>query len=158
MQKSTYFDMIDRKGWPSPEVLEPFFLAPKGKEWSYAGGNDSWGLDADGMYGTEDRDRIDRVRVGIGMIGHPTHGVYLYYDKWDGRIRHKYSYHSKGDLDLIGDFVSSLHGDFLSVGLFVPFRTAWLAVRQFIETDGELPTSVEWIASQDLPPEAFPAR
>jgi hypothetical protein len=40
--------------------------------------------------------------------------------------------------------------------LFIPFRTAWPAVREFIETDGELPTSIEWIASSDLPPETFP--
>jgi hypothetical protein len=51
---------------------------------------------------------------------------------------------------------TKLHGDPLSVGLFVPFPVAWKAVKEFIETDGELPTSIEWIASSDLPPETFP--
>jgi hypothetical protein len=158
MRKSTYFDAIDREGWPSPDVLKPFFLAPAGQEWSYYGGNDSWGLDADGMCGTENQDRLDQVRVAIGMIGNPVHGVYLYYNKWDGRIRSKRAYNSKGDLNRIGEFVRSLHGDPLSVGLFVPFPSAWLAVREFIETDGQLPKSIEWIASDALPPEAFPER
>jgi hypothetical protein len=44
----------------------------------------------------------------------------------------------------------------LPVGLFIPFRTAWKAVREFIETDGELPKSIEWVADRDIPPEAFP--
>ena len=49
----------------------------------------------------------------------------------------------------------SLHEDRLSVGLFVPFPVAW-KVKQFMETDGELPDSIEWIATKDLPPETFP--
>jgi hypothetical protein len=49
-----------------------------------------------------------------------------------------------------------MHGTPLSVGLFIPFRTAWSAVKEFIETNGELPKSIEWVASGDLPPEAFP--
>jgi hypothetical protein len=30
------------------------------------------------------------------------------------------------------------------------------AVKEFIETDGELPKSIEWIADPDIPPGAFP--
>jgi len=52
--------------------------------------------------------------------------------------------------------VRSLHGTPLSVGLFVPFPVAWKAVKEFIETDGELPTSIEWVANSDLSPETFP--
>jgi hypothetical protein len=43
-----------------------------------------------------------------------------------------------------------------NIGLFVPFESAWRAVKDFIESDGELPTSIEWIASRDLPPGTFP--
>lgn len=71
-------------------------------------------------------------------------------------IQRKQTYNSKGDLRRLGEFVRSLHGTPLSVGLFVPFPVAWKAVKEFIETDGELPTSIEWIASRDLPPETFP--
>jgi hypothetical protein len=83
-------------------------------------------------------------------------GVYLIYDKWDGRTRQKYSYAPKGDFSRLGEFVESLHGTPLSVGLFVSFPKAWKAVKEFMETDGELPTSIEWIATRDLPPETFP--
>jgi hypothetical protein len=30
------------------------------------------------------------------------------------------------------------------------------AVKEFIETDGELSKSIEWIANKDLPPNTFP--
>jgi hypothetical protein len=45
----------------------------------------------------------------------------------------------------------------MPVGLYIPFKTAWLAVTEFIETEGQiLPTSIEWIANKDLPPNTFP--
>jgi hypothetical protein len=34
--------------------------------------------------------------------------------------------------------VRNLHNDPLAVGLFIPFKSAWLAVKDFIETDGEV--------------------
>jgi hypothetical protein len=36
------------------------------------------------------------------------------------------------------------------IGLFIPFDRAWLAVKEFIETDGALPKSIDWIASADM--------
>jgi hypothetical protein len=92
----------------------------------------------------------------MGMIGSPDHGVLLQYDKWDGRIQRRDCYVSKGDLSRLGQFMYSLHGDPYSLGLFIPFESAWKAVKEFIETDGELPTSIGWVAVKDLPPETFP--
>ncbi|WP_292613181.1 Imm1 family immunity protein [Nitrobacter sp. 62-13] len=154
--KHTNFDEFDWNGWPHPHELERFFLAPKGEEWSFAGGNDSWGLRVEGLCGTEQRSRFEQVTSNLSMIGNSDLGVYLSYRKWDGRVRQQRSYVAKGDLSRLGEFVRSLHGTPLSVGLFVPFPVAWKAVKEFIETDGELPTSIEWIASSDLPPETFP--
>jgi hypothetical protein len=37
-----------------------------------------------------------------------------------------------------------------------PFKSAWLAVKEFIETDGQLPKSIEWIANKELPVGTFP--
>jgi hypothetical protein len=156
VRKSIYFDSFDSKGWPAPNELQRFFLAPKGQEWSFQGGNDSWGLDIQGLYGTEDRAEIDRVNVHLYMIGNRDLGVYLGYSKWDGRIRHRYSFVPKGDLSRIGEFVESLHGTPLSAGLFIPFSVAWEGVKEFMATDGELPRSIEWIAIGDLPPKTFP--
>jgi hypothetical protein len=154
--RTIHFDNFPRDGWPAPDELQRFFLAPKGQEWSFQGGNDSWGLDVDGMYGTGDRAEMDRVAAHLYMTGNRDLGVYLAYSKWDGRIRRKYSYSPKGDLSRLGEFVESLHETRLSVGLFIPFPAAWKAVKEFMETNGELPTSIEWIATRDFPPGTFP--
>lgn len=154
--RTIYFDRFRWSDWPHPSALEPFFLAPSGQEWSYLGGNDSWGMNVKGLYGTSHLPEADQVGVSLTMIGNRQLGVYLAYRKWDGRIRKQYSYNSKGDLRRLGEFVESLHETSLSVGLFVPFAVAWKAVKQFMETDGELPDSIEWVAAKDLPPETFP--
>jgi hypothetical protein len=156
VKRTIYFDRFRGAYWPSPGELEPFFLAPKGQEWSYRGGNDSWGMSVSALYGTGDKPEADQVSVSLAMIGNPELGVYLDYSKWDGRIKQGLSYSPKGDLTRLLEFVESLHTTPLSVGLFIPFPKAWLAVKEFMETDGELPTSIEWIADRDLPPEAFP--
>ena len=49
-----------------------------------------------------------------------------------------------------------MHDDPMPVGLFIPYDKAWLAGKDFIATDGALPTSIEWIANKNLPPETFP--
>jgi hypothetical protein len=36
----------------------------------------------------------------------------------------------------IRQWVRWLHGDPLPIGLFVPFDLAWLAVKEFMETEG----------------------
>src|SRR5438270_348556 len=109
MKKNISFDRFIGDRWPAPSELEPFFLAPKGQEWSFKGRNDSWGLDVDGLYGTGDRAETDRVKVHLYMVGNRDLGVYMIYDRWDGRIRQKYKYNAKGDLSRLGEFVESRH-------------------------------------------------
>jgi hypothetical protein len=156
VKKNISFDRFIGDQWPPVDQLQPFFLAPKGQEWSYLGGNDSWGMSVKGLYGTAGLPEIDQVKVILFMFGNPDLGACLLYDKWDGRIRHPYSYAPKGDRSRLGEFVKTLHGTPLSVGLFIPFPVAWKAVKEFMETDGELPTSIEWIATRDLPRGTFP--
>ncbi len=88
------------------------------------------------------------------MWGHPQYGVLLIWSKWGGG--HKEMYSSKGDLSRLRELVLSTHGTPLPVGLFVPFEVAWKAVKEFLENDGALPKSIEWIANRDLPPNTFP--
>jgi hypothetical protein len=52
-------------------------------------------------------------------------------------------------------WVETIPGDQLPVGLFISFETAWKAVKEFVERDGALPQSIEWIADRDLPANAF---
>src|SRR5262252_8639295 len=144
MQKKVYFDESDGPGWPEPKELEHYFLAPSGQEWFYTGGNDGASLTAEGVDGTEHlelgRGRIDIV---LYMWGNPNLGVALTYHKYGGG--HQEAYSSKGDLGRLREWVRTLHGDPMPVGLYIPFKHAWKAVKQFIETDGQLPKSIEWI-------------
>ena len=155
MRKSTYFDSQDREGWPEPRELKPYFFAPPGQEWFHTGGNDSAGLTAEGLYrtehGTPGKTRTD---LDLDMYGIPGLGVLLIYHKYGGG--HDEAFTSKGDLRRLREWVRNLHNDPLPVGLFIPFKSAWLAVKEFIETDGELPKSIEWIANKELPPGTFP--
>ena len=62
----------------------------------------------------------------------------------------------RADLRRLRECVRNLHNTPLPVGLFIPFESAFEAVKEFIETDGALPKSIEWIANKDLPPNTFP--
>jgi hypothetical protein len=87
---------------------------------------------------------------------HPLYGIKLQYtmsNNSDGR----FVFHSKGNLSRLSEFVRSFHDPPLSVGLFVSFERGWLAVKEFLDAEGRLPTAIEWIIDGDLPPEAFPA-
>jgi hypothetical protein len=156
MKKSAYFDSFWGSGWPDIKWLEPYFLDQPGKRWPFSGGNDSAGLDAEGVDGTEHLEpNKGRIDIHLEMWGHPTLGVLLIYSKWGGG--RKIMFTSKGDLRRLRELVRSAHDTPLPVGLFIPFEQAWKAVKEFVETDGQrLPTSIEWIANRDLPPNTFP--
>jgi hypothetical protein len=109
-----------------------------------------------GLYGTEHLPDDQPVTVQLSVNGNPAAGAMLQYSKWDGRVRRRITYNSKGDFNRLREFVRNTDGFLLSKGLFIPFETAWNAVRQFIEADGELPTNIEWIARHQLPPGTFP--
>lgn len=153
--RTIYFDRFRQSDWPPPHALAPFFLAPAGQQWSFLGGNDSWGINVSGLDGTSRLPEAEQVRVSLAMIGNRQWGVYLAYKKWDGRTRALYNYSSKGDLGRIGQFTESLHETRLPIGLFVPFPRAWEAVKQFMETDGALPDKIAWVAAGDLPAGTF---
>lgn len=154
MRKYTYFASQRRNDWPEPKEIEHYFLAPPGKRWFFER-NDSAGFRAFGVDGTEhllpNKGRID---IDLEMWANPELGVLLIWSKWGGGL--KLNYTSKGDLSRLREWVRSFHNTPLPVGLFIPFEMAWKAVKEFIETDGALPTSIEWIANNDLPPNTFP--
>ncbi|HLQ93405.1 MAG TPA: Imm1 family immunity protein [Xanthobacteraceae bacterium] len=155
MRKRVYFDVFNGAGWPSPNQLEPYFLAPPGQRWTFDTGNDSWGLYAEDVDGPDHLEaNKDGIDVGLMMWGHPDLGVLLIYSKWGGGFKNLYS--SKGDLSRLREWVRSTHETPLPVGLFIPYAIAWRAVKEFIETDGKLPKSIEWIANKDLPKGTFP--
>ncbi len=155
MRKRTYFASRRREGWPEPSEIERYFLAPPGQRWFFDTGNDSGGLSAEGLENTEHllpgRGRVD---IRLDMYGHPDLGVFLYYEKTGGADPAAFS--SKGDLSKLGEWVRTLHNDPMPIGLFIPYDQAWLAVKEFIETNGALPNSIAWVDNRELPPETFP--
>ena len=157
MRKRSYFDLFDHWTWPDPKELERYFLAPPGQRWTFETGNDSWGLSLEGVDGSEHFTRIEgRIDICLDMWGHPVHGVMLIHSKSGGG--HRDAFYSRGDLTRLREWVLSLHGDPMPVGLFIPYEQAWSAVKKFIETDGAFPQSIEWIAERELPPNIFPDR
>ena len=157
MRKLSYFDRFDHWSWPDPKELEPYFLAPPGKRWTFETGNDSWGLDLEGVDGTEHLERFKgRIDIRLGMWGHPEHGILLMYEKVGGGFRE--TYYPAGDLNRLREWVRSLHGDPMPVGLYIPYERAWIAVKEFMETDGMRSSRIDWIEADDLPPDTFPNR
>ena len=157
MRKRTYFASRRSEGWPALSELEHYFLAEPSKRWFFETRNDGANFVAEGLYGTDGLEPAKgRVDVYLYLVGHPELGVTLQYSKWNGKVQRKDTYNSKGDLKRIREFVRSFHGTPLSVGLFIPFADAWKAVKEFIQSDAELPKSIEWVANTELPPDIFP--
>jgi hypothetical protein len=157
MRKCAYLDLRRSNGWPRPEELEQYFLGPPRQRWAFESGNDNAGLAVEGVDGTEDKERHEgRIDVDLDMWGHPDLGVLLIYSKWGGGVKEMCS--SKGDLTRLRERVRSKQGTLLPVGLFIPHGRAWEAVKEFMGTDGELPTNIEWIANCHLPQGTFSGR
>src|SRR5215470_5820266 len=155
MRKTTYFASRRSEGWPSPLQLEHYFLAPPGQRWFFETGNDGGRFVAEGVDGTEHlQPNKGRIDIDLTMWGNDDLGVMLIYAKYGGGYDEMYS--SKGDLTRLRQWVRTMHEDLRPVGLFIPFAQAWKAVKEFIETDGHLPGSIEWIANRELPPNTFP--
>jgi hypothetical protein len=155
MGKRTYFASELSRGWPKPEEIEHYFLAPPGKRWFFETGNDGALFKNEGAYGTEHlQPNEGRIDIKLMMWANPDLGVLLIWSKWGGG--HEQAYTSKQDLNRLREWVRSSHDTPLPVGLFIPFEKAWVAVKEFLKTDGELPQSIEWVANADLPRNTFP--
>ena len=155
MRKDVYFDNFFGPEWPSIDQLKPYFIALPGKEWFYTGGNDSGSLRLEGVGGTDQFERgKGRIDIKLAMWGNPKHGVLLIYSKRGGGHREEFA--SKGDLSRLQEWVRTLHDDPMPIGLYVPFQKAWLAVEEFMQTEGELPARIDWVNMSELPPGTFP--
>jgi Immunity protein Imm1 len=155
MKKTTYFAADHHPGWPKPEELEHYFLAPPDERWFFETGNDSALFQGEGAHGTEHlQPGQGRIDIEFEMWGDPDLGVLLIWSK--GGVGEDQIYTSKGDMTRIHEFVLSEHGTPLPIAFFIPYEKAWEAVKEFLETDGALPKSIEWVANRDLPPNTFP--
>ena len=65
-------------------------------------------------------------------------------------------YSSKGDLTRLHKWVHSTHDTPLPVGLFVPYETAWKAVKEFHRDRWRAAQEHRMDRNRDLPPNTFP--
>jgi hypothetical protein len=157
MMKTGYFDTYDGPGWPESKWLERYFVTARGQRDFFAEGNDSWLLTAQGVEGTADLPaRKGRLDVELHVIGHPDLGVILLWRK-TGRAPAE-AFYSKGDVSRLLQWVKDMNGYLKPVGLFISFEAGWPAVNEFLQRNGALPKSIEWIASSELPQGVFPSQ
>jgi hypothetical protein len=154
MKKHTYFDTYDGPNWPDKNWLAPYFLTDAGRRRAFDYDNDSWSLSADGLDGTEHLPQFNgRVDIVLTITGNLNHGVLLCHQKFGPNGIGHYSIRDRTKLR---EWVETMHGDLQPIGLFIPFEMAWKAVKEFLETDGALPKSTNWVSVPDLPPGTFP--
>jgi hypothetical protein len=147
--KRSHFEEFMGPGWPTPEQLEPYFLGPPGRRFPLKDGQDCWGFSALGVDGTEKlAEGQGRIDIRLTTIGNQRHGVLLFYRKYGGKS--DVSCYSKGDLRRLREWVETVDGDLLPIGLFISFESAWTAVKDFLVQDGALSTSIAWISSSDV--------
>jgi Immunity protein Imm1 len=154
MKKRAYFDSHDGPGWPDQSWLAKYFLTRSGRRQFFALGNDSWGLTAEGVDGTEHLPRPGRIDIDLTILGSADLGILLFYHRMS--VLDGVSYYSRGDLRRLHEWVTTKDGDLMPIGLFIPFETAWNAIKEFMETDGALPKCIDWIPARDLPVDVFP--
>ena len=144
-------------GWPDISAVEQDLSDPDKLAKLFAKGRDGGCFSIEWIYDKGGSiPQFGLVGAILYMHMHPDHGIKLQYSRWDRRIEKKETYHSKGDLARLKQFVRSFHRTPLSIGLFIPFEIGRKAVKEFLQTDGELPQSVNWISDDDLPSEVFP--
>ena len=156
MHKITRFDGLPSP-WPEPKMLEPYFLGEKGRRWVFEKDTDQAALVAEGAEGTEHLGRNEgRVDIDFFLVGHPSIGVQLTHRRIKRGSGRNESFSSISNTAYLDRYYRDRYGSLIAIGLFIPFEDAWRAVKEFLETDGALPKSIEWIAGRDLPPDAFP--
>ena len=70
MKRDICFGEFRGAYWRDPRDLERYFLDPTGDAWPRQGGNDSWGLNANGLYATDKLpNEINRVNVYLILTG-----------------------------------------------------------------------------------------
>jgi len=140
---------------PTEINLDKYFTSPGSPYWLPESRTDNAGITFEGINGTAHLPLGGgRIDVVLSMWGVKGLGVMLWY--WrigSGGPKH---FMSKGDMGRLKEFYRTAHGDLRPLAFFIPFDGALLAVKEFIASEGALPTCIEWVNSDDLPDHTFP--
>lgn len=153
MRRIAYLDRELGDGWPEPEAWRPYFRAMK-DILSLKGGNTQGVLIIEGVDGTGHLERGDRVDVTLVFHCKTGFGVQFYYKRYGAGSGQMY--YSKGDMGRLWQFAKNEYGSPLPMAFFVSTEMASEVIRSFDESNGKLPTSIEWIADVALPPGFWP--
>jgi Immunity protein Imm1 len=139
---------------PPLNELEQYFTLKRGYLWLDLPGVDTAGIEYLDVTGSgEESIEASRVDLALTLWGHPAYGVYLQYDRRAKNDRMTRCSVGSGES---GQWIRSRQGDLIPLGLCISFDNAWRAVKEFVETGGALPESVDWLAANKLAPNAFP--
>jgi hypothetical protein len=157
MRKRASFNKHWGRGWPEPKTIERYFFGKQSHPWFADTRGDSAMFSLEGLDGTEKLlPHEGRKDIRLSIWSHPEGGLLLMYERTGSDIDE--TYYSAGDLNRLREWVRTLHGDPMPVGLFIPYERAWIAVKAFLETDGTRSMDIEWISAEELPPNTFPDR
>jgi len=147
------FSLSTMTGWPDLRDMEPYFNNPQ-QQGGFERGSDGASLTIEGVNDTEHLSDKDRIKIELQMWADRRHGIMLIYSKKGGEYQEVYF--SKGNIGKLREYIDTQDGDEMPLGLYISFYKAWVAVKEFVRTDGGRPGSIEWIADIDLPPNTFP--
>jgi len=74
--KESYFHIFRGRAWPAPSQLERYFLTPSAQQWVRETRSDCWSLIAEGLEGTGQLPRNERVDLVLTMTPIPIRGCY----------------------------------------------------------------------------------
>src|SRR5689334_22088829 len=118
VKKEAAFDDYWGNGWPDVSTVQLCLADPERRAQLFAKGRDGGCFSIEWIYEKNDSTSQSGL-VGAVLYMHlnPDHGIKLQYSGWDRRIGERNTYHSKGDLTQLKQFVRSFHRTPLSIGL-----------------------------------------
>jgi hypothetical protein len=153
VKKRSFFASDLRDDWPAPQEIERYFLGPPEQRWFSRTDAEGAAFFADGVDETT-KPAATNTNIALYLQVHPKWGVLLQWSKL-GRDLDE-THFSKGDLSRLREYCYVGQSGPLPAGLFIPLEVAWVAVKEFLERDGALPTRIQWVAGRDLPQDTFP--
>ena len=127
MRKTANFDTHWGRGWPELKSVERYFIGEQNDPWLSEANSDSALFSLEGLNGTDHLlPHEGRRDIRLSIWSHSLHGLLLMYEKTGDEFGD--IYYSAGNLTRLREWVRSLHGDPLPVGLFIPYERAWIAV------------------------------
>jgi len=145
----TFLRQFQENRWPAIAEIASWFENYRHEDWSGAG---TGFLRLYGAEGTEGREFYkERIDVGLDIFHDAVLGFAIRWTKTGGG--HSEAWVSKGNDELLGQWVEYGCDCTMSKALYVEPSRAWLALREFLETNGGRPSAILGYDQDHLPRE-----